>query len=147
MRPRHPTLAPETPTDKSGRTQVASLILCYASGGQAAVHVGDTWLRRALTATGIFRGDWRTSTDYWRFEEAFLAICASRRCKSVRARLVRLGSRIGTVTGLGRMTGIPRRDLFVTNTMTHKRLQCGIVVGATVLAVTASTQLRRTMRT
>lgn len=53
-------------------SKVASLILCYATGGQAAVHVGDTWLRRALTATGIFRGDWRTSTDYWRFEEAFL---------------------------------------------------------------------------
>lgn len=65
----------------------------------------------------------------------------------MRAQLVRLGSRIGKVTGLGRMTGIPRHDLFVTDTMTHKHLQRGIVVGATVLAVTASTQLRRTMRT
>ena len=52
--------------------KTAALIITAVTGGHAAVHINDIWLRRALTPAGVFRREWDPEHDYDLFEEAFL---------------------------------------------------------------------------
>lgn len=52
--------------------KTAALIVSGVTGGNAAVHINDIWLRRALIPAGVFRPEWQVDHDYDRFEDAFL---------------------------------------------------------------------------
>lgn len=52
--------------------KTAALIVSGVTGGDAAVHINDIWLRRALVPAGVFRPEWQVDHDYDRFEDAFL---------------------------------------------------------------------------
>ena len=53
-------------------SKTAALIVSGVTGGNAAVHINDIWLRRALIPVAVFRSEWQVDHDYNRFEDAFL---------------------------------------------------------------------------